>query len=163
MKLKRSGFLVFLVIITLSTGCLKDEMWEKNERQEISDFLKNVPDTIVSLKPSGLYYIELVTGTGRSPVDNDTAYFKYSGRFLNGVAFDSVSTVLNPLAYFMGSNSIVSGVDEGLRYMKEGGKALLLTPSSLAYGRKGIFGVIPGYTPLIWEIALDSITIGAGK
>ena len=152
-----------LNMVLLITGCLSDEAWKKNERKQISDFLKNIPDSVISLKPSGLYYIELKAGVGRSPVDNDIAYFKYVGRFLDGVAFDSVSTVYAPYAYLMGSFTIVKGVDEGLGYMKAGGKALLLTPSDIAYGSQGIFNVIPGYTPLLWEIELDSVKAGNGR
>lgn len=147
----------------LITACLSDDTWKKNEQKQISDFLKTVPDSVVSLKPSGLYYIELKAGVGRSPVVNDIAYFKYVGRFLDGVAFDSVSTASAPYEYVMGSFTIVAGVDEGLKYMKAGGKALLLTPSDIAYGRQGIFNVIPGYTPLLWEIELDSVKGGTSR
>ena len=156
-------FISGLVLAFLITACLSDETWKKNERKQISDFLKTVPDSVISLKPSGLYYIELKAGVGRSPVVSDIAYFKYIGRFLNGIAFDSVSTVSAPYAYLMGSFTIVAGVDEGLRYMKAGGKALLLTPSDIAYGSQGIFNVIPGYTPLLWEIELDSVKAGNGR
>jgi len=149
-----------LILIFLFTGCNSIGTWEKQELQQISDYLKTVPDSTVSLKPSGLYYIELQAGNGLSPVLNDTAYFKYRGTFLDGVAFDSVTVAFE---YIIGSLVIVSGVDEGLKYMKEGGKARLLTPSKLAYGPEGIWGVIPGYTPLLWEIELISVKSRAGK
>lgn len=152
-----------LSLILLATGCMSDKVWEKKELQEISDYLKTIPDTAYVLKPSGLYYFELHTGTGLSPVVNDTTYFKYKGTFLNGVAFDSVSTVKDPYEYIVGSGFIVSGVDEGIKYMKEGGKAKLLTPSKLAYRREGLHLMIPGYTPLLWEIELVKVKRGTGK
>jgi FKBP-type peptidyl-prolyl cis-trans isomerase len=40
--------------------------------------------------------------------------------------------------------------------MKEGGKAILLIPSNLAYGPNGS-GSIPGYTPLLFEFDLVDI------
>jgi FKBP-type peptidyl-prolyl cis-trans isomerase len=58
---------------------------------------------------------------------------------------------------------VVAGVDEGLRYMRDGGKAKLLTPSSLAYGFEGIWQIVPGYTPLLWIIDIDSVKAGPGK
>jgi FKBP-type peptidyl-prolyl cis-trans isomerase len=152
-----------LLLILLAAGCMSDRAWEKNELQQISDYLKTIPESAYVLKASGLYYFELHIGTGLSPVDNDTAYFKYKGTFLNGVAFDSVSTVKDPYEYVVGSEFIVSGVDEGIKYMKEGGKARLLTPSKLAYGREGIHLMIPGYTPLLWEIELVKVKPGPGK
>jgi hypothetical protein len=152
-----------LMIIFLITGCMSDKVWEKRELQQISDYLKTIPDSAYILKPSGLYYFELQTGTGLSPDVSDTTYFNYKGTFLNGVAFDSVSTVKNPYGYIIGSGFIVSGVDEGLKYMKEGGKAKLLTPSKLAYMREGLHLVIPGYTPLLWEIELVKVKRGPRK
>jgi FKBP-type peptidyl-prolyl cis-trans isomerase len=58
---------------------------------------------------------------------------------------------------------VITGVDEGLRYMKAGGKARLLTPSSIAYGFEGIWQIVPGYTPILWDIELDSVKAGAVK
>lgn len=103
------------------------------------------------------------TATRLTPKVNDTAYFRYIGRFIDGVAFDSVSTVKAPYKYVIGSGLIVSGVDEGLQYMKEGGKAGLLTPSKLAWEAKGVYGVIPSYAPLLWEIELVSVKAGLHK
>jgi FKBP-type peptidyl-prolyl cis-trans isomerase len=146
-----------LMLILLVTGCMSDKVWEKKELQQISDYLRTIPDSAYVLKKSGLYYFELQTGTGLSPVVNDIVYFNYKGTFLNGVAFDSVSTAIEPYEYVIGSGFIVSGVDEGLKYMKEGGKAKLLTPSKLAYRREGLHLMIPGYTPLLWEIELVKV------
>jgi FKBP-type peptidyl-prolyl cis-trans isomerase len=163
--MKRIRFWHFSVIVLflLAISCSSEQAWKEQEKQEISDYLKTLPDSTFILKPSGLYYSEVVAGTGRSPVTNNIAYFKYVGRFLNGVAFDSISTLTTPYEYLMGSGVIVAGIDEGLRYMKEGGKALLLTPSDLAYGRQGIYNIIPGYKPLLWEIELDSVRTLPGK
>jgi FKBP-type peptidyl-prolyl cis-trans isomerase len=159
---KYFGFSI-LILIFIITGCDSKGTWERQERQQISDYLKTIPDSTYVLKPSGLYYIELKAGTGRSPVNNDTAYFKYIGTFLGGVAFDSTTTVTTAYGYIMGSMTIVSGVDEGLKYMKTGGKARLLTPSNLAFGQQGVWGLIPGFTPLLWDIELISVKAGPGK
>jgi FKBP-type peptidyl-prolyl cis-trans isomerase len=40
--------------------------------------------------------------------------------------------------------------------MNEGGKAILLIPSDLAYGPYGS-GSIPGYTPLVFEVELIDV------
>jgi FKBP-type peptidyl-prolyl cis-trans isomerase len=153
-----------VILILLTTGCSSNNTWERQERQQISDYLKTLPEGEAIMKSSGLYYMELIPGSGLSPVKNDIVYFRYKGTFLNGVAFDSVSLVNNiPYVYQIGSGTIVAGVDEGLRYMHEGGRSRLLTPSNLAYGANGIWGTVPGYTPLLWEIRLDSIVAGSGK
>jgi peptidyl-prolyl cis-trans isomerase A (cyclophilin A) len=163
MKYIKLSNMAGLSLILLLTSCMSDKVWERRELQQISDYLKTIPDSAYVLKPSGLYFFELHAGTGLSPDVNDTTYFNYKGTFLNGVAFDSVSTVKDSYGYIIGSGLIVSGVDEGLKYMKEGGKAKLLTPSKLAYRREGLHLMIPGYTPLLWEIELVKVKRGPGK
>ena len=79
--------------------------------------------------------------------------------------WDTNDPVNVPYKHVMGTDVglVIKGVDEGLRYMKAGGKARLLTPSNLAYGFEGIWQIVPGYTPLLWDIQLDSVKAGPGK
>jgi peptidylprolyl isomerase len=146
----------------LTTGCPKST-WEEQEQRMISDYIRSLGDTAYVLYPSGLYYIELQEGTGAMPTENDTVYFRYEAQFLNYVTFDVSGPDSIPLKYPMGIDTLVKGVDEGLKYMKEGGVARLLTPSSLAFGFEGIWQIVPGYTPIIWTIALDSVIPGPKK
>jgi FKBP-type peptidyl-prolyl cis-trans isomerase len=155
---------LFMVVLAFVTGCEKNT-WEKQERKQIDDYIKSLGDTTYILYPSGLYYFEILAGTGRTPVDHDTVYFKYKGRFLNYVVFDKNVPDNVPYKHVMGTDVglVINGVDEGLRYMKAGGKARLLTPSNLAYGFEGLWQIVPGYTPLLWDIQLDSVKAGPGK
>ena len=155
---------LFMVVLAFVTGCEKNT-WEKQERKQIDDYIKSLGDTTYILYPSGLYYFEILAGTGRTPVDHDTVYFKYKGRFLNYVVFDKNVPDNVPYKHVMGTDvgPVISGIDEGLRYMKAGGKARLLTPSKIAYGFEGIWQIVPGYTPLLWDIELDSVKAGPGK
>lgn len=155
---------LILVMIFLLSGCEKST-WERQERKQIEDFVKALGDTAYVLSPSGLYYIEILAGTGRTPVDFDTVYFKYKAKFLDYVTFDTNDPVNVPYKHVMGTTygRVVEGVDEGLRYMRAGGVAELLTPSKLAFGFEGIWQIVPGYTPILWQIELDSVKAGPGK
>jgi len=144
------------------SGC-EESSWEQQEQRMISDYLKTLGDTAYVLYPSGLYYIELQEGTGPSPTENDTVYFKYKAQFLDYVTWDTNDPDSIPLKYPMSIDTLVKGVDEGLKYMKAGGVARLLTPSNLAFGFEGIWQIVPGYTPLLWEITLDSVIPGPKK
>jgi FKBP-type peptidyl-prolyl cis-trans isomerase len=159
---KVQAFIFFAILIPILFGCEKGT-WQKHERHQIKEYIDSLGDTAYVLKPSGLYYIELTAGTGRTPVAKDTVYFKYKGCFLDGTSFISNLTDTVPFKHVVGVDKIVAGLDEGLRYMKEGGKARLVLPSSLAYGAEGWWGVIPGYTPLFWEIDLITVKAGPGK
>lgn len=157
--------LVFLFLIINLSGCNDIGTWERQELEQIDDYIKSLGDTTYVLYPSGLYYIELTQGAGRSPVDYDTVYFKYEAKFLDNVTWDTNNPVSVPYKHVMGTDvgPVITGIDEGLRYMKDGGKAKLLTPSKLAYGHEGIWQYVPGYTPLLWVIDIDSVKAGPGK
>ncbi|MGQ9619728.1 MAG: FKBP-type peptidyl-prolyl cis-trans isomerase [Bacteroidales bacterium] len=148
--------ILFLLLIAF-TGCGEIGTWKVQEEQMIQDYLDKLGDTVVVLKPSGLYYIDLQEGTGLSPVTGDSVSFFYKGMFLDRVVFDTNLDDSIAWKCKVGANQLLAGIDEGLTYMKEGGKARLLTPSKLAYGHGGWWGIIPGYTPLIWEIDLISV------
>jgi FKBP-type peptidyl-prolyl cis-trans isomerase len=154
---------VFSIVVLLISGCNPSGTWKKQERSQIDTYIKTLGDTSYVIESSGLYYIELLAGTGRSPVLKDTVFFKYTGMFLDRQVFDSNVSSSNSYAAVIGNYEIIPGLDEGLRLMKEGGKARFLTPSGLAYGAAGIWGAIPGYTPLLWEVTLLSVKPGSKK
>jgi FKBP-type peptidyl-prolyl cis-trans isomerase len=146
----------------LLTGCNNSKKWEKEEKRQIQQYLNSLGDTVAVLKPSGLYYIEIQKGTGRTPVDNDTVYMWFKATYLDGGLFTSNLDQTSPYPFIVGYAPI-EGLDEGVRYMQDGGKAKLLTPSSLAYGSYGIPGILSGYTPLLWNITLAGVLPGSKK
>jgi len=133
------------------TSCNPSAKMEKQEREDIQAYL-SANDTIDFVKqPSGLYYHEIVAGTGVSPERVDSAFVKYTGKFLSGGVFDSNVSSGKLYGFIIGQN--ISGFDEGITLMKPGGKSTLLIPSKLAYGAMGTYG-ISGYTPLLFDIEL---------
>ena len=63
----------------------------------------------------------------------------------------------------MAEGALIYGFDEGITFMKAGGKATLLVPSNLAYGASGNGYGIPGYTPLLFDVELVRVKPGPGK
>ena len=59
--------------------------------------------------------------------------------------------------YTHGIGQLISGFEEGVSYMKPGGKASLIIPSDLGYGPVG-GNIIPGFTTLVFDVELISIT-----
>lgn len=143
--------LITLIFVLLLVSCNPSAKMEKQEKEEIQAFL-SANDTIDFVKqPSGLYYHEIAAGTGVSPKMADSAFVKYTGKYLNGSIFDSNVSSGKLYAFIIGQN--ISGFDEGIILMKPGGKSTLLIPSKLAYGAMGTYG-ISGYTPLLFDIEL---------
>jgi FKBP-type peptidyl-prolyl cis-trans isomerase len=108
-----------------------------------------------------LYFYETLAGTGNSPAVHDTAYVQYTGKFLDGTTFDT-NVGKDAFPFPVGEGYAIAGFDEGIQYMKEGGKAILLIPSNLAYGSQGYY-TISGFTPLLYEVELKKIVPGVAK
>jgi FKBP-type peptidyl-prolyl cis-trans isomerase FkpA len=164
--MSRNGNFLVSVLMTmtliLTMSCDPSRKIEKEEEESIKQYLR---DNNITATPtaSGLYYIVNTEGTGAYPVANDSVVVNYIGAFLNGTVFDSnINT--KPIVFAMGTGAVISGFEEGISYMKKGGKATLLLPSRLAYGTYGdYYGGIPGYTPIIFRVELLNIKRGAGK
>lgn len=137
-----------LLVAALSTQCSKSK--SDKEMDLLQEYLIE-NDITTEPTSSGIYYIETLIGTGPEASGGDQCEVKYKGTFLDGEEFDSgVHTF--PLGY----GRVISGWDEGINYMREGGKATLIIPSTMAYGEYGQ-NSIPGYTTLIFEVELLSI------
>jgi len=80
---------------------------------------------------------------------------RYSGKLINGKEFDYTATYRDPRKISLAK--AIPGWVEGLQMMKDGGKAKLVIPPHLGYGRKGKRGSIPGCAVLIFEIELLGI------
>jgi FKBP-type peptidyl-prolyl cis-trans isomerase len=165
-------FLSTVFIISL-VSCNPARKYEKEEESKIRNYLATNFDKNFELKPSGLYYLETQAGTGILPATHDTVYLKYSGKFLDGTIFDSNVSLSTYLIFVVGEGTVISGLDQGVTFMHEGGKATLLIPSELAFSSTGsdyaydpnygYYQVIPGYTPLLFELELVHVSPGSGK
>ncbi len=105
---------------------------------------------------SGLKYVVVKEGTGKSPVATDRVKVNYSGRLLDGTQFDSSYDRGEPIVFPL--NGVIKGWTEGLQLMKEGGTTIFYIPSDIAYGPTGTpGGPIPPNAPLIFTVDLIEV------
>lgn len=158
----QASMLLFVAGLLLSlVSCDPAAKYEKNERQSIANYLSSNPAIEFTKEPSGLYYHEDLAGTGVSPAVHDTVYVQYTGKYLDGTTFDT-NVGKDAFVFAMGEGWAIAGFDEGISYMKVGGKSTLLIPSNLAYGPTGFY-TIGGYTPLLFEVELKKVVAGVAK
>lgn len=151
----------FAVILVLSiVSCDPSKKYEKAEEEEIQKYILRNGNLSFELQPSGLYYYEVLKGSGISPVAGDSAFVRYTLMYLDGKVLYSNVTEPKPYSFIVGSNIV--GFDEGVMLMAVGGKATLLIPSDLAYGRVGKYP-IGGYTPLLFDLELLQVKAAPGK
>ncbi len=146
--------LIAIMAVLFASSCKKTETDEELRQKEEAELQKYIDDNNITTQPeaSGLYYIETKAGTGAQAVAGKTVSVHYTGKLLDGTVFDS-SAGRNPIDFVLGVGQVIPGWDEGIALMKQGGKATLIIPSSLAYGSRGS-GSIPPYSTLVFDVEL---------
>lgn len=103
---------------------------------------------------SGMQYEIIKEGTGGTPNLADSVIIHYTGRFIDGRVFES--TIPSNIPFKGPLMGVISGWQEGVMMMKEGGQRRLYIPHQLAYGSEGK-GLIEPYSTLIFDIELLKI------
>jgi len=137
----------------------QDAKKEGAKKAESSLLQKYLRDNKINVKPTanGLYYIEKAKGTGPQIHVGSKVSVHYTGTLLNGKKFDSSrDRGGKPFDVEVGKGAVIKGWDEGLQHMAKGGKAILVIPSSLAYGEQEMSG-IPAYSTLVFDIEVVDV------
>jgi FKBP-type peptidyl-prolyl cis-trans isomerase len=107
------------------------------------------------VRPSGLQYRILRSGTGNRPGRNDIVRLAYGIRLINGTLVDSTTPVL-PATLAMNSVAM-AGLAEALSLMHAGDHWQLTIPANLAFGAHGAMnGAIPPNQALLMDVTLVS-------
>jgi FKBP-type peptidyl-prolyl cis-trans isomerase len=144
---------------------LKAELEETNRKyeqialqakeEEPAAIAKYIRDNNIKTKPdaTGLYYIETLKGKGNKIKTGQTITITYTCKYLNGEIFDESGA--EPFSFVVGTNRVIPGLEKGVLQMRNGGKATIITPSSLAYGPGG--GLTKPYATLIFDVRVVSV------
>lgn len=102
--------------------------------------------------PSGVYMQILNPGEGPHPDMSTKLSAHYRGTLLDGKEFDSSFSRNEPLGFTLAQ--MIPGWQQSMPKLGQGGKAILLIPSHLAYGARGYPGLIPANAPLRFDVEL---------
>ncbi|QIQ42092.1 MAG: FKBP-type peptidyl-prolyl cis-trans isomerase [Buchnera aphidicola (Microlophium carnosum)] len=100
---------------------------------------------------SGLLYFIEREGEGEILTNDAKITVHYKGTLINGIEFDNSYSRGKPISLML--KDVILGWQEGLKYIKKGGKIKLVIPPNLAYGEKEVNG-IPKNSTLIFDIEL---------
>lgn len=171
-------FLILLSLLVLSFSCSKEKktspektLGAKSQTKAPAE-ISSSPKAEIKIgveKPSsiskqnftktetGLKYADILKGTGKQPQAGEKVQVHYTGWLTNGKRFDSSVLRKKPFVFVIGKKQVIPGWDEGVMSMREGGVRQLVIPPQLAYGDRGIGGVIPPNATLIFEVQLLQI------
>ncbi len=105
---------------------------------------------------SGVSYMIVKKGKGKSVQEGNRAKVNYSGYFIDGRKFDS--SFDHPGAetfdFIIGRHQVIEGWEKGVVGMRKGEKRRMVIPYALAYGEAGRNPVIPPKADLVFDIEL---------
>jgi FKBP-type peptidyl-prolyl cis-trans isomerase FklB len=131
----------------------RSDMAQQNLKTGEAFLAANSKKEGVKTRPSGLQYLVLKEGNGKTPTKADRVEVHYHGTLINGKVFDSSVDRGEPITF--GVTQVIPGWQEALQLMKEGDKWRVFVPSDIAYGAKGTpGGPIGPNEVLIFEIEL---------
>jgi peptidylprolyl isomerase len=104
--------------------------------------------------PSGMQYADIAIGRGPNPKAGQVVVVHFSGWLDDGTKFDSTHDRKKAFGFPVGSGQVIKGWDECVRTMQVGGKRRLVVPPQLAYGAKGVPGLVPSNARLTFDIEL---------
>ncbi len=109
---------------------------------------------MVKDEKTGMEYIVMKEGSGRTPNKGEKIKAHYTGYFVTGQVFDSSVRRGEPFEFNVGQGQVIEGWDIALMQMKKGEKRVIILPYYLAYGERGYPGAIPPKATLIFEVEL---------
>ncbi len=143
----------------------KREAEENKDPQAIANlnagraFLANLKKNDASLKvlESGVCIKVAEEGDATSEInENSTVTLNYKGTLIDGTVFDSSAD--HEEAASFSPKGVIKGFGEALTNLHKGSKATIYIPAELAYGVKGVPGVIGPNQALIFEIEILDVT-----
>lgn len=147
-----SSLIIDVELLEIIDDPVQDQLDKVANYLETNDFPEDTTAT-------GLYFIEIIEGSGDSASFGATATVDVTGRILNGSVFMEESDFDVQMEII--NTGVTEGLQEGISYMKEGGVARLIVPWKMGFGPGGFSnstlytkGPIPPYSYLIYDVEL---------
>ena len=148
-----------LATLTLAAGWTMTGASPPNAMVALAPFRPDLgrdkePVEITITTASGLKYVELKIGDGKTAKAGDVVVVHFVGTFPDGKKFDSSRDRGQPFSFELGAGKVIKGFDEGIVGINQGGTRRLILPANLGYGERGAGNAIPPNATFIFEVEL---------
>ncbi len=126
---------------------------EERLASQIAEINKRFPG--YTKDENGIFYKTTKEGKGEKCGSGKAVSTEYKGYLVDGSVFDQ-SAGRGPLDFETGAGQMIPGFDVMVQDMKVGEKRTVVLPPDMAYGERGIPGVIPASSYLAFDIELVS-------
>lgn len=134
---------------------------ERSSRQEKLLFEKIKGQPGMGVLPNGVCYAIIKVGTGSRPQLTDSVELHLKGYLADGRQFEDTYPKNTP--YKTSPNNVIAGIREVLQIMPAGSLWRVYIPSAMGFDEKGLTGVIPPYSALVYEVELLKVTVNPQK
>ena len=125
------------------------------EPARIAKFVKE-HDVKVAPSATGVYYLEIVKGTGPVVDNGDLVSIHYNLYNINDKLIET-SYGAEPMQFIYGRGEMVPGIEEALGNMRVGGKATIIVPSTMGFGDVAIDKELPANSTVIFDLELIDV------
>jgi FKBP-type peptidyl-prolyl cis-trans isomerase FklB len=134
---------------------MQGEAGEANLAEGTAWLAENKKREGVEVTASGLQFLRLENGNGKTPTLTDTVEVHYEGTLIDGTVFDSSYQRGETISFPV--NGVIPGWTEALQLMKEGDTWDLGIPSDIAYGAQGAGQMITPNSTLRFKVELIKV------
>lgn len=120
----------------------------RTEVQQIEEYIQSKTFPISERTTDNLFIIRTDSTKGTPIGAGKAVSVKFIGKFLDDTKFDEGN-----FSFTTGTNGSVAGFDKAVQLLPPKAKAIIVFPSALGYKATG-YNVIPGYTPLMFQIEI---------
>ena len=127
----------------------------EEEPAKMAKFLKE-HNVNVAPTESGVYYLEIVTGTGDMVDEGDMVSIYYNMYNTDDKLIDS-NYGNEPLSFVYGNGEMVPGIEEAVGMMRVGGKATIILPSKMGFGDIAVDEALPANSIVVFDLELIEV------
>jgi FKBP-type peptidyl-prolyl cis-trans isomerase len=148
----RTAAIIAVFGIALTTQSFAGDISPQANREYLA---ANAAKPGVMLRPSGLQYRVIKSGSGATPGPADIVTVAYKGALVDGYVFDQTKP---GETRDLPAGKLIPGWMEALSLMKEGDEWELVVPAELGYGAVSVGnGAIPPNQTLVFDMQLIAV------